>query len=250
MKVVENFGSTRPEFDSDLGSGRVRAENLNSTLDPPRIKEESACSKNQCVCVVDSRPPSVIKWLSSDGKSVISTITAKEYKVEYELNILYVNVGVLYCEAINRHGKSTVSFSLGSSLGFLYIVISGFAVLIIILLAAIFYMWRFRIQKEKKNTLYMMTNPLYKTTEQRQDSIVQDAPRRPAPAVPEMCTDKEDMEDDDYIIPVSSLESPAQVKVPAKYADEDYVIAQEVPQVKEKDDGIYNNVDCNIYANN
>uniref|UniRef100_A0A3B1ISD9 Ig-like domain-containing protein n=1 Tax=Astyanax mexicanus TaxID=7994 RepID=A0A3B1ISD9_ASTMX len=116
---------------------------------PPRIKEESACSKNQCVCVVDSRPPSVIRWLSSDGKSVISNISAKEYKVEYELNILDVNVGVLYCEAINRHGKSTVSFSLGSSLGFLYIVISGFAVLIIILLAAIFYMWRFRIQKEK-----------------------------------------------------------------------------------------------------
>ncbi|XP_049336935.1 sialic acid-binding Ig-like lectin 13 [Astyanax mexicanus] len=190
-------------------------ENKESTLlklgYPPRIKEESACSKNQCVCVVDSRPPSVIKWLSSDGKSVISTISAKEYKVEYELNILDVNVGVLYCEAINRHGKSTVSFSLGSSLGFLYIVISGFAVLIIILLAAIFYVWRFRIQKEK----------------QRQDPIGQDAPRTPAPAVPEMCTDKEDMEDDDYIIPVSSLESPAQVKVPAKSADEDYVIPLE-----------------------
>ncbi|XP_072533302.1 uncharacterized protein [Salminus brasiliensis] len=170
----------------------------------PRIKQESACSKTLCVCVVESRPPSIITWILSDGQSTLKRTETKEHRVEDKLNISVLNDRLVYCQAVNSFGNATVSFSLGGVL-VLYIVVPVLAVIIIILLASIGFLWRYRIQQTKKNTLSMVPNPVYKMTEtQTQNPTKPKAPRRAAPPIPE-CTDRQDTEhteDNNYIFPV------------------------------------------------
>ncbi len=57
------------------------ANTLSICLDPSEIKSESSCQSKiltVCVCIVDSNPPSEVKWFGPDSSKAFSSTSIKQ----------------------------------------------------------------------------------------------------------------------------------------------------------------------------
>ncbi|KAM3873389.1 myelin-associated glycoprotein-like [Diretmus argenteus] len=123
------------------GQGKSSPVQLN-VLYPPEIKVGSACSSDMftvtCVCIVESKPPSMVQLLFPDGVLPGTKIEKHGYVTIGTLQGPLGSSGLVHCHANNTQGNATFILSVPTDNKMLYISISiGAFVIIVILLIAL-----------------------------------------------------------------------------------------------------------------
>ncbi len=87
---------------------------LSIYLDPPEIKSESSCQSKiltECVCIVDSKPPSEVKWFGPDSSKAFSSSSVKrnESLTTFTLQGWLGFPETIQCFANNSLGNSSIT---------------------------------------------------------------------------------------------------------------------------------------------
>ncbi|XP_068069881.1 myelin-associated glycoprotein isoform X1 [Danio rerio] len=107
-------------------------------LYPPDIKNESSCqsaSSTVCVCIVDSNPPSEVKWFSPDSSK---TFLSSRTEIKQSLSIFTLEAWLdfpdtVQCFASNSVGNSSITLKAPQNDMVLYIaVVSAVSVLLVV----------------------------------------------------------------------------------------------------------------------
>ncbi|XP_068069882.1 myelin-associated glycoprotein isoform X3 [Danio rerio] len=106
-------------------------------LYPPDIKNESSCqsaSSTVCVCIVDSNPPSEVKWFSPDSsKTFLSSRTEIKQSVSFfTLEVWLGFPDTVQCFASNSVGSSSITLKAPQNGMVLHIAVASAVVVLVV----------------------------------------------------------------------------------------------------------------------
>uniref|UniRef100_A0A8C1H6I7 Si:dkey-238d18.5 n=1 Tax=Cyprinus carpio carpio TaxID=630221 RepID=A0A8C1H6I7_CYPCA len=137
-------------------------------LYPPEIKSESSCQSKiltVCVCIVDSNPPSEVKWFGPDSSKAFSSTSSKQN--EFTLQGWLGFPETVQCFANNSLGSSNITLEAPQNRIIIYIAV-GSAV-VVVLVCILVYVVRRRCGKRAAQQPVMKNEQTQKTTQNKSD---------------------------------------------------------------------------------
>uniref|UniRef100_A0A8C2PP00 Si:dkey-238d18.5 n=1 Tax=Cyprinus carpio TaxID=7962 RepID=A0A8C2PP00_CYPCA len=137
-------------------------------LYPPEIKSESSCQSKiltVCVCIVDSNPPSEVKWFGPDSSKAFSSTSSKQN--EFTLQGWLGFPETVQCFANNSLGSSNITLEAPQNRIIIYIAV-GSAV-VVVLVCILVYVVRKRCGKRAAQQPVMKNEQTQKTTQNKSD---------------------------------------------------------------------------------
>ncbi|XP_073719466.1 sialic acid-binding Ig-like lectin 14, partial [Misgurnus anguillicaudatus] len=103
-----------------------------NVLYPPEIKNGSSCKSETtvCVCIVDSNPPSEVKWLGPSGVFPSSSIEQNGFLTNFTLQGWEGFPDAIHCSASNSEGNSVITLQVPNHGMNIYIAVATAAVLV------------------------------------------------------------------------------------------------------------------------
>ncbi|XP_051965828.1 myelin-associated glycoprotein isoform X2 [Xyrauchen texanus] len=110
-----------------------------NVLYPPEIKNGSSCKSEistVCECIVDSNPPSEVKWFGPDSSRTLPSSSIHQNK---SITIFTIEGGLsfpktLHCYATNSEGNTSITFQIPQNGVILYLAVAV-SVIVVILMA-------------------------------------------------------------------------------------------------------------------
>ncbi|XP_065136676.1 myelin-associated glycoprotein-like [Paramisgurnus dabryanus] len=127
-----------------------------NVLYPPEIKNESSCKSGPltvCVCIVDSNPPSEVKWLGLSTTFPSSSIEQNGFLSTFTLQGWLGFPDAINCSASNSEGNSVITMQVPHRGMIIYIVVATAAVLVTLVVISVCVAKRHR-KEEKINDIY------------------------------------------------------------------------------------------------
>ncbi|XP_073719302.1 myelin-associated glycoprotein-like [Misgurnus anguillicaudatus] len=128
-----------------------------NVLYPPEIKNESSCkyellSATVCVCIVDSNPPSEVKWFGPSTAFPSSSVEQNGFLSIFTLQGWLGFPNAVHCSASNSEGNSVITLQVPYH-GIIYIAVATAAVLVILVIISVCVAKR-HCKRQKTNDIY------------------------------------------------------------------------------------------------
>uniref|UniRef100_A0A9J7Z1Y0 Si:dkey-238d18.5 n=1 Tax=Cyprinus carpio carpio TaxID=630221 RepID=A0A9J7Z1Y0_CYPCA len=138
-------------------------------LYPPEIKSESSCQSKiltVCVCIVDSNPPSEVKWFGPDSSKAFSSTSSKQN--EFTLQGWLGFPETVQCFANNSLGSSNITLEAPQNRIIIYIAVAS--AVVVVLVCILVYVVRRRCGKRAAQQPVMKNKQTQmKTTQNKSD---------------------------------------------------------------------------------
>ncbi|XP_065136677.1 myelin-associated glycoprotein-like [Paramisgurnus dabryanus] len=110
-----------------------------NVLYPPEIKNESSCKLEPtvCVCIVDSNPPSEVKWLAPSTAFPSSIIEQNGFLTIFTLKGWEGFPDAVHCLASNSEGNSVITIQVPHRGMIIYIAVATAAVLVTLVIISV-----------------------------------------------------------------------------------------------------------------
>nr|XP_055053143.1 myelin-associated glycoprotein-like isoform X2 [Misgurnus anguillicaudatus] len=127
-----------------------------NVLYPPEIKNESSCKSGPltvCVCIVDSNPPSEVKWLAPSTAFPSSSVEQNGFLSTFTLKGWLGFPDAINCSASNSEGNSVITMQVLHHGMIIYIVVATAVVLVTLVIISVCVAKR-HCKEEKINDIY------------------------------------------------------------------------------------------------
>nr|XP_055053791.1 sialic acid-binding Ig-like lectin 5 [Misgurnus anguillicaudatus] len=126
-----------------------------NVLYPPEIKNGSSCKSETtvCVCIVDSNPPSEVKWLGPSGVFPSSSVEQNGFLTNFTLQGWEGFPDAIHCSASNSEGNSVITLQVPNHGMNIYIAVATAAVLVTLVVILVCVAKR-HCKEEKSNDIY------------------------------------------------------------------------------------------------
>ncbi|XP_065136665.1 myelin-associated glycoprotein-like [Paramisgurnus dabryanus] len=129
-----------------------------NVLYPPEIKNESSCksepfSATVCVCIVDSNPPSEVKWFGPSTAFPSSSVEQNGFLTIFTLQGWLGFPNAVQCAASNSEGNSVITIQVHYHGMIIYIAVATAAVLVTLVIISVCVAKRYR-KRQKSNDIY------------------------------------------------------------------------------------------------
>ncbi|XP_073671666.1 sialic acid-binding Ig-like lectin 16 [Paramisgurnus dabryanus] len=138
-----------------------------NVLYPPEIKNGSFCKSETtvCVCIVDSNPPSEVKWFGPSGAFPSSSIEQKGFRTIFTLQGWEGFPDTIHCSASNSEGNSVITLQVPNHRIIIYIAVATVAVLVTLVVISICVAKRHcRRRAEEQHSMDLKADNEMKTT--------------------------------------------------------------------------------------
>ncbi|XP_065136662.1 myelin-associated glycoprotein-like isoform X2 [Paramisgurnus dabryanus] len=131
-RYTEAISCTASNTEGKNSSGPQRI----NVLYPPEIKKGSSCKSKPtvCVCIVDSNPPSEVKWLGPSGAFPSSSIEQSGFLTIFTLQGWEGFPDTIQCFANNSEGNSVITLQMPHHGMIIYIAVVTAAVLVLVII--------------------------------------------------------------------------------------------------------------------
>lgn len=156
-RQTENISCTA--FNTE-GNNSSAPRKLN-ILYPPEIKSQSSCQSKiltACVCIVDSNPPSEVKWFGPDSSKSFSSSSIKQTKslTTFTLQGWLGFPETIQCFANNSLGSFSITLEAPQNGIIIYIAVAS--AVVVVLMAILVYVVIRRCKEEKVNDVDIYTH--------------------------------------------------------------------------------------------
>ncbi|XP_057207320.1 myelin-associated glycoprotein [Triplophysa rosa] len=130
-RYTEAISCTATNTEGKTSSGPQRIK----VLYPPEIKNGSSCESETfivCVCIVDSNPPSEVKWLGPSSAFPSSSVEQNGSLTIFTLQGWLGFPDTVHCSASNSEGNSVMTLSVPHHGLIIYLVVATVAVVVIL----------------------------------------------------------------------------------------------------------------------
>ncbi|XP_065136668.1 sialic acid-binding Ig-like lectin 13 [Paramisgurnus dabryanus] len=121
------------------GGKKVTSSKTLKVRYPPEIKNESSCKLEPtvCVCIVDSNPPSEVKWLAPSTAFPSSSIEQNGFLTIFTLHGWLGFPDAVHCFASNSEGNSVITIQVRHHGMIIYIAVATAAVLVTLVIISV-----------------------------------------------------------------------------------------------------------------
>ncbi|XP_073718952.1 sialic acid-binding Ig-like lectin 13 isoform X2 [Misgurnus anguillicaudatus] len=132
-----------------------------NVLYPPEIKNESSCKTEPtiCVCIVDSNPPSEVKWLAPTGAFPSSSVEQNGFLTNFTLQGWEGFPDAIHCFASNSEGNSVITLQVPNHRMIIYIALATAAVLVILVVISVCVAKRHWCKAQEQHLIDMKADP-------------------------------------------------------------------------------------------
>ncbi|XP_065136659.1 myelin-associated glycoprotein-like isoform X1 [Paramisgurnus dabryanus] len=111
-----------------------------NVLYPPEIKNGSSCESETtvCVCIVDSNPPSEVKWFGPSTVFPSSSIEQNGFLTIFTLQGWEGFPDAIHCSASNSEGNSVITLQVPNHRMIIYIAVATAAVLVTLVVISVY----------------------------------------------------------------------------------------------------------------